>query len=273
VVRPASSYSARVDARLNCSPASASTLAEYEEAGRTTDQAERLAAKARIRLDQALGNRPLDDREAAIPSAGDVPQDDRGACFFCSRPARLGDLRPMEIKVGDEPRRVLACDDCDDIARTGRSPQVLTVPDENGRRVPWYENRRYDPWNDYGRGGAQGGMFGGGGFGLMDYLLIGTILGHANRPNPTVITPQDPGYADRYGAEDRYGSDASGDFAGSAGMGAESDASGEFFGGLFGGSASGDDDSGGFFGGGDDLFDGGDSGGFFDGGFGGGDDL
>jgi hypothetical protein len=72
----------------------------------------------------------------------------------------------------------------------------LTVPDDRGQRVPWYQSNRYNPWSDYGRGG---GIFGGGGgFGLMDYLLLENLFDHDRRANTTIIYPQDSGYAERY---------------------------------------------------------------------------
>jgi tetratricopeptide (TPR) repeat protein len=177
----------------------AATVNQYLEADQRTTEAEKLAARARVRLDQALGRRTLDDPAggaASIPSASQVPEDDRGACFFCSKPARLEDLRPLQINIEGRPQRVLACEDCYAVAKTGRQPQLLTVPDDRGQRVPWYQSNRYDPWNDYGRGG---GIFGGGGgFGLMDYLLLENLFDHDRRSNTTIIYPQDSGYAERY---------------------------------------------------------------------------
>jgi hypothetical protein len=175
----------------------AATVKEYLDVDRMTTQAEKLTARARVRLDQALGKRSLDDAAgsaASIPSAEQVPQDDRGACFFCSKPARLETLHPLQINVDGQVQRVLACDDCYEVARTGRKPQILAVPDEYGRREPWYQSRRYDPWRDYGRGG----LFGGNGFGLMDYLMLENLFDHDRRSNTTVILPQDPGYSERF---------------------------------------------------------------------------
>ncbi len=225
----------------------AKTLPQYEEADRLTEQAERLAAKARARLEQAMGRKPLDDPNVpgGVPRAEDVPADDRGACFFCSKPARLRDLTPLEVNVNGESQRVLACEDCADIAHTGRSPQVLTVPDDQGHNVPWYQSNRYDPWNDYGRGG----MLGGRGFGLMDYLMLDTLLNHGMRSNNTVIYPQDPGYAQQYD---------NAPMGGVGGQDAQESGSGGFFGDLFGNSNASESGSGGFFGSGDS---GGDSGG------------
>jgi hypothetical protein len=245
----------------------AQTVAQYEEADAITTQAERLAAKARVRLEQAQGKRPLDDpnEPGSIPRAEDVPADDRGACFFCSKPSRLRDLHPLEIDMAGQAQRVLACDDCYDVAKTGRQPQILAVPDEQGRRVPWYQSNRYDPWNDYGRGGmfGGGGIFGGG-FGLMDYLLLENLFDHGLRSNPVVISPQDSGYGGGHGGgiiPDPVPDADSG--------------SGDFLGAILGGGSNGDSGGGDFFGGdsgGGDFF-GGDSGGgdFFGGDSGGGD--
>ncbi|MBW3625092.1 MAG: hypothetical protein KY468_16970 [Armatimonadetes bacterium] len=238
----------------------ATTVEQYEEADRLTTQAEKLAARARVRLDQSLGKRPLDEPGTAgsIPRAEDVPKAERGACFFCSKPTRMQDLRSLEINVEGDSRRVLACEDCYDIARTGRQPQVLTVPEEGGRRVPWYQSQRYDPWNDYGRGGGVfgGGGFFGGGFGLMDYLLLENLFDR-NYSQPTVITPNDPGYAGHAGSADSgwaAGDDSTGDFFGGVFGGSDSSSDvGDFFGSDSGGGIfdAGDMDVGDFFGGGD----------------------
>jgi hypothetical protein len=78
------------------------------------------------------------------------------------------------------------------VAKTGKQPKILTIPNDLGHREPWYQSRRYDPWNDYGRTGGFGG------FGLMDYLLVDNLLDNDRRYNTTTIFAQDPGYSQRF---------------------------------------------------------------------------
>jgi hypothetical protein len=209
--------------------------------------------------------------------AEDIPENERGACFFCSRPSRISDLTPITIVLNGQRRKVLACADDVEIVKHGATPELRTV-EEDGQRVPWYRSSRYDPYRDYDRvppmyAPGYGGYAGGG---FFDGLLLGTLLSTpAPMPYPVLVTPSgmatnNPQAADPNvnwgGAWDNSGANESGlegvgsaDFFSPDSGGSDS----SDFGGIdFGGS---DDSGGGFDSGGSDFggsdFGGGDSGG------------
>jgi uncharacterized membrane protein YgcG len=78
----------------------------------------------------------------------DIPEAERAACFFCSRPARLSELTPVTMALNGQRRKVLACADDVRTVQGGMAPRVRTVQ-ENGRNVPWYRARNYNPYRDY----------------------------------------------------------------------------------------------------------------------------
>jgi uncharacterized membrane protein YgcG len=220
--------------------------------------------------------------------AKDIPEAERGACFFCSRPARISDLTPVTIALQGQRRKVLACEEDVRIVQEGYTPEVRTV-EEEGQRVPWFGSRRYDPYRDYGRGDAHyapGYSYGGSPFGgFLGGLLLGSLLTPSYAmPYPVYVNPMgqataDPASAagtdfhtglDGAGSADFFGTGGGGydlgggDFGGSEDFGGAADFG---QGGIFGGAWS-SDDSGSDFGGGD--FGGGDFGG---GDFGGGGDF
>ncbi|HZT41054.1 MAG TPA: hypothetical protein VFA07_02635 [Chthonomonadaceae bacterium] len=224
---------------------------------------------------------------AADVRAGAIPENERGACFFCSRPARIPDLTPVTITLNGQRRKVLACAECVQIIRKGATPEVRTV-EADGRRLPWYASRSYDPYRDYS--GTQvvymppyGGGYDGYGSGMWDGLLLGTILsnpypmaypifvnptGYATN-DPMAGYPVDPGYGSGdFGNADYSGVNAgNGSDVGSVDFDPNADGS-DFGSADFGGTDFSGTDSGGDFGGSD--FGGGDSGG---GDFGGGGDY
>lgn len=223
--------------------------------------------------------------------AEDIPEAERGACFFCSRPARISDLTPVTVALNGQRRKVLACEEDVRIVKEGYTPEVRTV-EEEGQRVPWFGSRRYDPYRDYGRGDAQyapGYGYGGSPFGgFMGGLLLGSLLTPSYAmPYPVYVNPTgqataDPASAaganfhpdlDGAGSADFFGTggggydfgaggydSGSGDFGGGEDFGGAADfGQGGIFGGAWGSDDSGSDFGGGDFGGGD--FGGGDFGG------------
>ncbi|HXG23444.1 MAG TPA: hypothetical protein VNJ09_02725, partial [Chthonomonadales bacterium] len=77
-----------------------------------------------------------------------VPEDERGACFFCSRPELLINLTPVTVNLDDRPQKVLACRDDLETIKTGQMPMIRAF-NVDGRYVPWYAESRYDPYRDY----------------------------------------------------------------------------------------------------------------------------
>ncbi len=195
------------------------------------------------------------------------PNDRTFACFFCSKPPTLGELQPVEVTVGEQTRKVWACEECAEQLRRGETPSMRVIRDGDQAR-PWYEDPNYDPYRDYGRPYP--------GMDWVSLLLLGSILSH---PTPVIIHEREPvniggenpepdsGGVDWFdpdldtapGIEPDAGADW---FDPSIGADSMDDAGGaDFFDGLFDGFDAGDADAGGVdfgdFGG----FDGGDSGG------------
>lgn len=101
-----------------------------------------------------------------------VPQDQKGVCFFCSRPMLLSELTPVTVNLGGQQQRVLACPDDLATIRTGQVPQIRAF-NVGGRTVPWYAYNNYDPYIDYypryGYGGWGTGSF------LTDMIALNAI--------------------------------------------------------------------------------------------------
>ena len=190
--------------------------------------------------------------------AEDIPEGERGACFFCSKPARITELSPITVAIEGKRRKVLACDDDVKIIREGATPEVRTV-EEEGENVPWFQSNRYDPYRDYrhgqpmyapGFGNPFGGFFGG--------MLLGSLLtpsyhapypmfvdsgGHAT-PNVNDTSPEFNEPLEGAGGFDFFGTGgdigdsgagAGGDWAGSSDVGGGDWGGGDFGGGDFGG--------------------------------------
>jgi tetratricopeptide (TPR) repeat protein len=83
-----------------------------------------------------------------------VPDTEKGVCFFCSRPMKMGELTPVTVNLDGKQQKVLACPDDLRTIKSGQMPNIRAFND-NGRYVPWYAYDRYDPYRDYyGRYGA-----------------------------------------------------------------------------------------------------------------------
>lgn len=106
----------------------------------------------------------------------DIPANERAACFFCSRPARITDLTPITIAINGQRRKVLACADDVGIIQRGATPKVRSMSAAGGQAVPWYASRGYDPYRDYYRSDmvfVPGYGYGGG---VADGFLFGALM-------------------------------------------------------------------------------------------------
>lgn len=245
----------------------------------------------------STGGAPNTQAAPVVPNLRpeDIPESERGVCFFCSRPARISDLTPVDIVLDGQRRKVLACPDDVRIIQNGAAPEVRTV-EADGRRVPWYATRSYDPYRDYNRTDVVympsypvAAGYGAYNSGIWDGLLLGSLLsqpyimpypvfvtpgGYATA-NPMDATPMNPAYGQSdfggadYASANSAGNDFGGvDFGGNAG-GSDfgnadfggGDTGGSDFGGsdFGGGDAGGSDFGGSDFGGGGSDFGGGDS--------------
>jgi hypothetical protein len=162
------------------------------------------------------------------------PNDRTYACFFCSKPPTLSELQPVEVTVGEQTRKVWACEDCAAQLQRGETPAMRVFRDGDRMR-PWYENPDYDPYRDYGRPYP--------GMDWVSLLLLGSILSH---PAPVIIHEHEPANV----GGDNVGADAGGGdfFDGTSGWSETTgnDAGGgDFFDSLFGGFDAGDVDAGG----------------------------
>jgi len=195
------------DALANLEPAVAARVRELRvSAGTKLDQAARMLAKPRNELDldraEGLLNTALAEinkGRAAVerdqsgqppePEAGGsgtppvypaafrtgrdtdwsaIPENERGVCFFCSRPSRLDELTPVTVNLDGEPRKVLACEDDLEAVRSGEVPRIRAF-ERGGRRVPWYADEDYDPYRDYYRRGYDDRSL------LSDFLMLNMI--------------------------------------------------------------------------------------------------
>ena len=220
-----------------------------ENAKRPQDlwQAEHLLDKAQISLEKAKkyilragGDTSIQVEEEPEESVAPEsyisirPNDRTYACFFCSKPPTLSELQPVEVTVGEQTRKVWACEECAAQLRRGETPAMRVFRDGDRMR-PWYENPDYDPYRDYGRPYP--------GMDWVSLLLLGSIMSH---PAPVIIHEHEPANV----GGDNVGADAGGGdfFDGTSGWSETSgnDAGGgDFFDSLFGGFDAGDVDAGG----------------------------
>jgi hypothetical protein len=220
-----------------------------ENAKRPQDlwQAEHLLDKAQISLEKAKkyilragGDTSIQVEEEPEESVAPEsyisirPNDRTYACFFCSKPPTLSELQPVEVTVGEQTRKVWACEECAAQLRRGETPAMRVFRDGDRMR-PWYENLDYDPYRDYGRPYP--------GMDWVSLLLLGSIMSH---PAPVIIHEHEPANV----GGDNVGADAGGGdfFDGTSGWSETSgnDAGGgDFFDSLFGGFDAGDVDAGG----------------------------
>ena len=101
-----------------------------------------------------------------------IPEEERGACFFCSRPSRISDLTPITIAEKGRRRKVLACANDVRTIQQGAAPAVRSV-NEAGRSVPWYQARSYQPYRDYSHNVAYVSYYDSG---FWDTLFLASML-------------------------------------------------------------------------------------------------
>lgn len=175
------------------------------EAGRKLDEASMIMVKARDEydlshaqdllesasadvdrgrsiVDAALRGEPPPEAAAAVPPVypaeaatsgretdwSGIEDDQRGACFFCSRPSLLEELRQVSVDIGGERRQVLACVDDYEAIRRGDPPRIRAFH-RDGRSVPWYAEPEYDPYRDYYRRGYDDRSI------LQDFVALSVI--------------------------------------------------------------------------------------------------
>jgi len=159
---------ARLDAGAKLDEAARMTVRARDEYDLTRaqgllDGAAADVARGRALTDAALTGKPIPTSgagqappvypDAAVASTRDtdweaVPEDQRGACFFCSRPSLLGELRPVTLTLDGREQQVLACSEDYAEIKAGRPPRIRAF-ERQGRSVPWYADQDYNPYRDY----------------------------------------------------------------------------------------------------------------------------
>lgn len=193
----------------------ARTYADLGRAQSLLDQAQGDIERGRSILEGRSSGSPLpaaaSPPRAGTPSAAaqdwsTVPADQRGVCFFCSRPMLLSELTPVTVNLSGQQQKVLACPDDLATIKTGQMPQIRAFND-NGRYVPWYAYQGYDPYRDYYRMGT--GSFLGD---LVALSLIDNMFWNWHHPmgwgwgggwggNTYVFYPDHEVYRDYYGGQ------------------------------------------------------------------------
>lgn len=260
---------ARVSAGTKLDQASAlirnaNSVSDLDRAQQLLSQALSDCSRGRSFIDQAMSGKssasapsgttappvissPSSGAAGGVPNWDSVPQDQRGVCFFCSKPSLLSELTPVTVNLSGQQQKVLACPDDLHTIRSGQMPQIRAF-NVNGNYVPWYAYNQYDPYHDYYSRGYGGGS-------LLSDLVTLSIIDNMfwNWHHPVgwgwgggwgyggpVFYADHHYYNDYYGGQaasygdfDRTPSDAGGtDFLGSTG----GDSSGADFGGTgFGG--------------------------------------
>ncbi len=83
----------------------------------------------------------------------EIPLEERGACFFCSKPSRISQLTVVNVTVNGQRRKVLVCAEDMQIIGSGAVPKIR-LESFAGGFVPWYLAPDYDPYRDYYNGSA-----------------------------------------------------------------------------------------------------------------------
>jgi tetratricopeptide (TPR) repeat protein len=141
----------------------ASTDRDLSRAQSLLDQAQAEIARGRSIIDRAQsgGGAPSGGRSAPPTGTGvppvvtspttnweSVPKEERGVCFFCSRPSLLSELTPVTVNLDGKQQKVLACFDDLQTIKSGQMPQMRAF-NVNGQYVPWYAANNYNPYTDY----------------------------------------------------------------------------------------------------------------------------
>ncbi len=117
------------------------------------------------------------------PQVASIPENERAACFFCSRPARVSDLTPVTIVLEGKRRKVLACSQDVQIVQRGSAPQIRSVA-VNGNPIPWYRAPGYDPYRDYYGSPAYYTPISYSDGGFTSGFLLGSLLNTYDDPIP-----------------------------------------------------------------------------------------
>lgn len=133
-----------------------------------TDQ-ERAAA-ARLKPVEAV--RDERERDALQRAIEEIPENERGVSFFSGQPMPMSELVPVTMVIDGQKREVLATREEAETIRRGETPRIRAF-EQDGRQVPWYENRNYDPYRDYYGGWGYGGGFGS----LVNLYLLTNLFG------------------------------------------------------------------------------------------------
>ncbi len=211
----------------------ASSVSDLNRAQSLLDQAEADVQRGRAALDRALGG-------GAVPSGGSassggsggavppvypnaatgtstdwnqVPKEEKGVCFFCSRPALLRELTPVSVNLDGSQQKVLACPDDLVTIKSGQMPQMRTFQ-QDGRNVPWYAYQGYDPYRDYYHPGYWGGGAGSFVTGMLAMNAIDSMFWNWRHPvgwgwgggygyggNNYVFYPDHDNYRDYYSGQ------------------------------------------------------------------------
>ena len=91
---------------------------------------------------------PASQQSTAQTDWSSIPNQDRGVCFFCSRPSMLSELTPVTVNLDGNPQKVLACPTDLSTIKSGAMPQIRAFQ-QGGQYVPWYAYNNYDPYRDY----------------------------------------------------------------------------------------------------------------------------
>jgi hypothetical protein len=113
----------------------------------------------------------------------EIPLEERGACFFCSKPSRIPQLTVVNVTVNGQRRKVLVCAEDMQIIRRGAVPKIR-MESISGGFVPWYLAPDYDPYRDYFNGSAYYSP----NSGMRDGLAFGTSGSTANGNNDVEST-------------------------------------------------------------------------------------
>ncbi len=81
-----------------------------------------------------------------------VPEGQRGVCFFTGRPYPLNELTPVTVDVNGRPRRVLASPEALAELNAGREPHIMAFFVQD-HYVPWFAYPDYNPYGIMGGGG------------------------------------------------------------------------------------------------------------------------
>ena len=125
-----------------------------------------------------------------------VPEGQRGVCFFTGRPYPLSELTPVTVDVNGRPRRVLASPEALAELNAGREPHIMAFFVQD-HYVPWFAYPDYNPY----------GMMGGGNYAMQgDYPPMSGIEAPYWEAPPEqqngdwggdyTITPEAPAYQD-----------------------------------------------------------------------------